>query len=475
MGHLPHGPCPRCKPLFDALQARIVALETLVHQQAARITELEAKLQKATRNSTNSSKPPSSDIVSPPRPRHRGRRHIGAQEGHAAHFRQPFTPEQVDTVLDHRPDRCPRCGGTLDPLPDAPQIVQQADLPERPVIITEHRLYRCYCRSCRRTVEGTLPPEIGKSGLFGARLMGWAAWMKIASHASYSTLQTFCEDVLHLRVSRGYLAKVLSRTSAALQPAYESLRQTLPQAERVHVDETGHKERGKNQWTWVFRTPEFTLYHIDPSRGAKVLESLLGKGFGGVLSSDCFSAYGKYIGQYHVQVQFCLAHLIREIKFLCESTHRVTANYGKRLLKALKTLFRLIHRRERLSPERFARRLAALRDDILAMGRHGPSTEGARQLTQRFRRYGKAYFTFVTTPNVEPTNNVAERALRFIVIDRRLTQGTRTANGRRISERLWTTKATCLQQGRSFFDFLHQSLRACLRHEAAPSLLPTGP
>lgn len=93
--------------------------------------------------STGEIAPGSSDIVSPSRPKHLCRRHIGGQEGHAPHFLPPFASEEVDAVLDHRPDRCPHRGGTLEPLPDALQILQQADLPERPVVATEHCVYRC--------------------------------------------------------------------------------------------------------------------------------------------------------------------------------------------------------------------------------------------------------------------------------------------------------------------------------------------
>jgi transposase len=91
----------------------------------------------------------------------------------------------------------------------------------------------------------------------------------------------------------------------------------------------------------------------------------------------------------------------------------------------------------------------------------------------RFGQHGKAYFEFVTTPGVEPTNNLAEQAIRFVVIDRHVTQGTRGEKGRRWCERIWTMIATCSQQGRSVFDYLHAAVEAYFQQAPAPSLLPT--
>ena len=94
---------------------------------------------------------------------------------------------------------------------------------------------------------------------------------------------------------------------------------------------------------------------------------------------------------------------------------------------------------------------------------------------ERFKDHGDAYFRFVTTPGIDPTNNLAEQALRFVVIDRRLTQGTRSVRGRQWCERIWTAAATCLQQGRSLFEYLCSATHAFLAGRPAPSLIPSRP
>jgi len=94
-------------------------------------------------------------------------------------------------------------------------------------------------------------------------------------------------------------------------------------------------------------------------------------------------------------------------------------------------------------------------------------------MANRFRKNGKAYFAFITTPGCEPTNNLAEQAVRFVVIDRLIMQGTRSKKGRESSERLWTVVGTCALQGRSAFDFILQAVRAYFQNDPAPSLLPS--
>ena len=96
-------------------------------------------------------------------------------------------------------------------------------------------------------------------------------------------------------------------------------------------------------------------------------------------------------------------------------------------------------------------------------------------MANRFRKHGKAYFEFITTPGIDPTNNVAEQAIRFIVIDRLITQGTRGPKGQRANERLWTVIATCALQGRSAFAFILQAVQAFFHDEPPPSLLPELP
>jgi hypothetical protein len=139
-------------------------------------------------------------------------------------------------------------------------------------------------------------------------------------------------------------------------------------------------------------------------------------------------------------------------------------------------LFAVIRRRDQMTPREFREALETARMWVLLAGTTGvPNTKHAQNLAQRFRKHGAAHFRFITTPGVEPTNNLAEQAMRFVVIDRRITQGTRSEKGRPSCQRIWTAIASCAQQGRTVFQFLLDSIEAHWRGAAPPSLLPSGP
>jgi transposase len=458
------------------LHKRIAELEQRVVELETENAALKAEIVRLKRNSSNSSKPPSSDIVKPPQPAppHGGKRKIGGQPGHEGHFRQPFSAAEIDRVESHTRNTCPDCGGRLTPAQLPPRVMQQVELAARLAEVTEHRAGAFYCRHCDQIHYAPLPAAVEQGGLLGPELTALVGYLKGMCHTSFSTIRKLLRDVFKVTLSRGHLVKVINKAAAAMAGAYEQLRALLPEEDHLNVDETGHKAHGKPWWTWCFRADLYTLFKIDHSRGSQVLIDMLGKEFDGILGCDYFSAYHKYMEDFGVAVQFCLAHLIRDVKFLTELPDKVTAAYGQRVLAGLRQLFHVIHRRETMAPARFQRALEKARDELVVAGKRAPPRSEAQTMAQRFREHGADYFRFITTPGVQPTNNLAEQAIRFVVIDRLITQGTRGERGRRWSERIWTAIATCTQQGRSVFDYLRQSIVARFHKTPAPSLLPTG-
>ena len=274
-------------------------------------------------------------------------------------------------------------------------------------------------------------------------------------------------------MSRGYLAKVCATVSETILDAYEHLLAALPKQPVVNADETGHKDYSDRLWTWCFRAPLFTLFKIAPTRGSEVLIEVLGQEFDGLLGCDYFSAYRKYMKDCGVLVQFCLAHLIRDIKFLTTYPEPRNQSYGKRVLDAVRAMFAIIHRRDTMSATSFALEMEDAGNLLWGEATYRvPNTKEAKNLANRFHKHGDSYIRFITTPGIEPTNNLAEQAIRFVVIDRHITQGTRGETGQHWSERIWTVIATCTQQGRSVFSFLYDSIVAYFHDETPPGLLP---
>ena len=434
--------------------------------------DLKAELARSRITSRNSSKRPSSDIVKPRGKRGASKLKIGGQPGHPLNERPPFVPESLDAVIEHKLSCCPDCQGPLRYHSGVSNTVQQMDIQPMQVRIEEHRANSYWCASCVKYHTAPLPPPVEKGGLCGPSLTALIAYLKGACHASYSTIQRFLKDVAGIGVSRGLLAKLIHKVSASLKGSHDELLELLASQCVLNVDETGHPENGEGLWTWCFRAEMFVLFKIDPSRGSQVLLEVLGEDFNGVLGCDYFSAYRKYMGDFGIRVQFCLAHLIRDVKFLLDLPDAQTKMYGRRLLDALRSLFGVVHRRESLSAKEFKIQLVAAREAILLWARTNvPPSREARNLAARFKNHGAAYFQFITTPSVEPTNNLAERAIRFIVIDRLVTQGTRGEKGRRWCERIWTAMGTCTIRSTSLFDYLNKAVHAHFNNQTPPSLL----
>jgi transposase len=460
------------------IEAAVAPLRAKITDLMAQVERLEAENARLKKNSSTSSKPPSSDIVKPKKPLPKGgkKRKKGGQPGHEQHLRSPFPPEAVNHFEAHALDCCPDCGGTLVLSRHEPEVLQQVEITDTPTVVTEHQGVAYWCPHCRKVHYAPMPEAVVKAGLFGPRLTALVAFMKGVCHASFSTIRKFLRDVVRVDVSRGYLAKLIGKVSASLAKSYAELFERLPDEAVLNIDETGHKENGQRFWTWCFRAQLYTLFRIDKSRGSKVLVEVLGEEFNGVLGCDYFSAYRKYMREHDVLVQFCMAHLLRDVKFLLTLPGREVQAYGQRLRDALRELFGVIHRREKMTAAGFQKALEAAREHVMkAATTRVPDVKHARNLAKRFRENGEAYFRFITTPGIDPTNNVAEQAIRFVVIDRHITQGTRSEKGRRWCERIWTVIATCAQQGRAVFPFLLDSVQAHLCGTSPPSLLPSGP
>jgi transposase len=466
--------CNNCK----RLQAQVRALQAQLDTLRANMAQLQERLARAHKDSSTSSKPPSSDLVKPPPPpppEGQAKRARGGQLGHPRHERPLLGPEQLNGGSHtHVPEICPQCGHGLQVSPHSPRVVQQIDIETVPIVVTEHRALAGWCAHCRKVHYGTMPSGIDKGGLVGPRLTTLIAYLKGVCHASYSTVRKFLRDVVGVTISRGQLVNVIAKVSGALDAPYEALLAEVATQARLNVDETGHREQGEHWWTWCFRASLYTVFKIDPTRSGDVLVEVLGEEFNGVLGCDYFAAYRRYMRECNVVVQFCLAHLIRDVKYLTTLPQAQDRAYGERLREALRSLFGIIHRRAQLPDWAFAVRLQSARDEVLRQALTDvPTTRASQNLAARLAKHGQAYFTFVTTPGVEPTNNLAEQAIRFVVIDRRITQGTRGEKGRRWCERIWTVIATCSQQGRSVFEYLSAVIAASFHGADVPSLLPT--
>jgi len=436
------------------------------------IAQLEEKITQLEKNSNNSSKPPSSDIVKPNRILRkvsRKKRKRGGQRGHRKFSRQPFEPEQVEEIIEY--ELKDKDAEGLKPL-DEWFIIQQIELPEKMYKVIEHRARKYIDPVTGKTHIAPIPDAIRKGGLLGSDVTAFAAFMKGRCHMSYTTIREFFAELMKLNISRGMLCKATQKVSKALEPSYDQLTDRLPDESQINIDETGHHDDGNLHWTWCFDTSDYSLFKIDKSRGCKVLEEMLGKDFTGIIGADYWGAYRKYARLFDVRMQYCMAHLIRDIRFLAEHKVKKLSRWGSELLEWLKKLFDTLHRRDQLTIKGFIRSMEKIKTGFLKRMRRPPDHKLAKKLAKRFKRKAaENYFRFLTEPGIEPTNNGTERQIRSVVIDRRITQGTRGDAGMRWCERIWTTLATCKKQRRNVFDFIHESVVAHWSNKKYPSLI----
>ena len=282
-------------PLVEALLRIVKIQREMLEAQERRITELESenvrlkeRIAQLEKNSSNSSKPPSSDITKPQEEqRQPGKRKIGAQPGHKANWRREFTENEIDRRKKLKLLQCPDCQAKLEPT-DKVLIHQQAELVKKPVIVTEYQLRGGFCSCCSKTVYPSLPPAVIPGQLLGPRMLALLGYMKAAMGVSVSEPTQFSADVIKLDLCRGAVQKAIFRVSDSLKPAYEELAQAVPAQKALNVDETSWKENGKRQWVWLFCHQVIAFFVISKSRGCQILKEVLGENFLGALTSEFF-------------------------------------------------------------------------------------------------------------------------------------------------------------------------------------------
>lgn len=474
MSELPSLPDAVRVGLAPEVAAYIAALEAAVTALQARITELEARLGQ---NSTNSSRPPSSDPPgtrrAPPLPK--GSRRPGGQPGHRGHFRTLRPVEQVDRVVRVTPEQCRGCGRDLPPqaAPDDPADVrhQVTDLPAAHVQVTELQLAARRCTGCGTVTRADWPAMVPRTVL-GPRVLATLTLLTGRYRLSKREAAACVHDLFGAAVAVGTVSAGEQQVSAALAPIVSAARTAAQQAAVANLDETGWRQGRERAWLWTMVTAAVTVFLIDRSRGRRVVRALLGPEWTGIVGSDRFTAYK---GLPLDGRQVCWAHLQRDFQKLVDAGP-ATRPVGEQLVAITAQVFELWHRFRaaeltRAEWEGAVSRVIAEMEAVLAVqARSGAPL--AQTLCRELRAVWLALWTFVWAEGVEPTNNAAEQALRPAVLWRKGSFGTHNAAGSRFVERMLTVTATCRQQGRNVFAFLLAAITATQQGSAAPSLLP---
>jgi transposase len=283
-----------------------------------------------------------------------------------------------------------------------------------------------------------------------------------------------CGDLFGVPIAVGSVDDICQATGTLLAGPVAELTQTLPQTARVNVDETGWKERGKRSWLWVAVGSLVTVFVIAPSRGRKVLHGLLGEDYPGYVGSDRYSAYSALPPE---RRQVCWAHLQRDFQGLVDYGGHA-AIVGRVALALSARLFHRWHqvRDDPVAWAGFGAEMAPLQGELRALLEAGAQcpVDKVSGLCRSLLKVWPALWTFTTVPGLEPTNNLAERALRPAVLWRKGSFGTQSPSGSQFVAGMLTVVATCRQQQRSLLDYITDVCAAAQRHQPIPSLLPAN-
>jgi transposase len=453
--------------LSPGVRAATQGLEATVALLQERVRELEARL---AQNSTNSSKPPSSDPPGVVRPtkKTKGKKR-GGQPGHRGHHRMLLPPERVEKV-EHVPAGCAHCGHSLAGAKEGrpAHVHQVVELPPIRAEVKEHRMVCLRCPKCSGLTRAPLPAEVGGKH-FGPRLTALAGLL--AGHYRMSRRSTV--DLLGRLLdvpapSLGSTEACTQETSAALKAAYEEARSEVRSSWWAGVDETPWKLRGKKMWLWVGVAQRATVFHLGRSRGAEELKAFLSD-FKGIASSDRWCAY-----QIYDRRQLCWAHLPRNFRKLGLRGGKAAefAAEGEKVCDRVFERWRKF-REGSLDREGLQREMSPIRASFRRLVERGAKSinKQVAGLSRNLLKLWSSLWTFLDEP-VEITNNAAERALRKAVLWRKGCFGNQSEAGLRYAERILSISATCQQQKVHPLDFIALSIAALRSGEPAPKLLP---
>jgi transposase len=449
--------------VLDSYEGRIAQLER-------RVGDLEARLKL---NSTNSSKPPSSDPIGlkrkpPARPSGRKR---GGQPGHRRALRRLVPPEKVRTITECRPTDCRRCGHALVGDDPSPLVHQVAELPKIEPLVDEYRLHRLGCPECGATTCAELPAGVPR-GCFGPYLQAVPATLAGGYRLSKRQVQQIASDLFGLAIATGMVCKLERQSAVVLEAPYNEVALDVHDAPAASIDDTSWREDRRKAQLWVVVTALTTVFTIAAKRSAAVAKAVLGSKPNQVVTSDRHSSL-EWIDPAWRQI--CWSHLDRDFQAMIDRGGPGEAT-GRRLLRLSERMFRWWHRlcAGSIDRLRFRRAAARLRREVKSALGAGLTCGCAKTAATCFEilKVEEGLWTFARVEGVEPTNNAAERAPRHAVIWRRISGGTDSAEGSRFVERMLSVVATCRQQKRNVLDYLGACFEAHLRGQKGPSLLP---
>ena len=460
----------RESPIEPSREELVALIQTLSAENAAlkaRIAELERRLGL---NSSNSSKPPSSDGLKKPARvsslRERSGKKSGAQPGHVGETLRQVA--KADHVIDHHPPVCSGCGEALTPDASGDYAARQVfDLPEpRPLVVTEHRAFSRRCEACGATTRAAFPEDVKAPTQYGARIAAFVVYLLHYQLLPEDRLVELMADLFGVKLAAGTIAAMSRNCAGRLRGFVESLRDLVAKAPVKHMDETGFRIGGKTQWLHVACTALLTFYRTCAKRGEMLADVV------GVVIHDHWKPYYTMQGVLHA---LCNAHHLRELKALVEIEKEDWARQMQRLLRRACHVVNLARERGLALEPRLIGLIERRYDAIVARGlafheaqspvarvqkKNGGERRGRKprrtghNLLLRLQTRKEDTLRFLHDPAVPFTNNEAERDGRMMKVKQKISGGFRSSDAAADFAALRSVISTARKQNWSLIEIL---------------------
>jgi transposase len=396
-----------------------------------------------------SSTPSAKRLIKPNTPPENSQRRGGAKPGHPGHGRRHILEEEVtrhESVPG--PKRCPYCGGPLDPKGSKARTIIEVDPVQKEVV--RYELEQCDCTHCHRTFTAR-PAGVFARGLFGNRLLTHLAIEHYLHGLTMGRLSA------QLGITQGSLWAALHQLASRLAAVMEPLVWEYRRAAVKHADETGWRNDGHNGYAWLFCTPLLSLFRFRQTRSGSVAREVFGaKRLPGVLVVDRYKGYN----QAPCAVQYCYAHLLREVQDLDKEFPEVNevSQFVASLAPLLANAMKL--RTEQISGTTFRQRALELKIEIKALVHSPAQHPGIQKVQNIFREQAARLYHWAKAPSIPADNNRAERDLRPLVIARKISFGCQSERGAQTREILMSVLYTLAKRTDEVFATFKQALDA---------------
>lgn len=450
--------------LVKGLTDQVTTLTAQVNALNQRISELEARLNK---NSSNSSKPPTSDGLKKPRNmREKSGKHTGGQPGHEGRTLEKV--ENPDEIIEIKPQQC-ECGCSLSHVKGTTRTRQVVEMPIIKVRVTEFRAYEVVCPNCKKMHKTEFPETVTQPVQYGENIQALMTYLTNYQLLPLERATEILSDIIGQNVSEGTLVNVNNRLNKKLEEVENSIKQQLIDSPIVNFDESGIRCNGKTHWLHSASTEQLTHYAVHEKRGTKAAKDIgILPEFSGTACHDHWIPYYNFTNCSHSE---CNAHSLRTLKGVYEDYKCKWAENMASLLIEIKRRVDTLKTEEQSNMETHEiAKYEATYKDIIAKGKlecpipvsektGKPKKNAAHRLLARLETYDIETLSFMYDFDIPFDNNLAERDIRMVKLRQKISGCFRGKENPKVFCRIRSYISTCRKNGQKVMDSLVKAFK----------------